>query len=59
MFLHIIAHRVKTRVTKFKILRSKDTVSKYFQNILHYVLQLHGKLLKKPEPVSENSTDER
>ncbi|KAL5564341.1 hypothetical protein UlMin_027505 [Ulmus minor] len=59
MFLHIISHHVKNRVIKFQFLRSGETVSKYFHNVLYSVIRLHGELLKKPEPVPENSTDER
>ncbi|KAL5574217.1 hypothetical protein UlMin_023814 [Ulmus minor] len=59
MFLHIISHRVKNRVIKFQFLRSGETTSKYFHNVLHLVIRLHGKLLKKRELVPENSTDER
>ena len=58
MFLHIISHHVKNRVIKFQFLRSGETASKYFHNVLHLGIQLHGELLKKPEPVLENSTDE-
>lgn len=59
MFLHIIVHHVKSIVIRFKFFRSRDTVSKYFHNVLHSVIRLHGELLKKPKPVSENSTNER
>ena len=59
MFLHILAHHVKNRVIKFQFMRSGETVSKYFHNVLYSVIRLHGQLLKRPEPVLENSTDER
>ncbi|PON87612.1 hypothetical protein TorRG33x02_166050, partial [Trema orientale] len=59
MFLHILAHHVKNRVIKFRFMRSGETVSKYFHNVLHSIIRLHEELLKRPEPVSENSTDER
>ncbi|KAK2657379.1 hypothetical protein Ddye_010431 [Dipteronia dyeriana] len=59
MFLHILAHHVKNRVIKFQFMRSGETVSKYFHNVLYSVIRLHGELLKCPEPVDENSTDER
>ncbi|TXG69515.1 hypothetical protein EZV62_004450 [Acer yangbiense] len=39
-------------------MRSGETVSRYFHNVLHSVIRLHGELLKPPEPVPENSTDE-
>ncbi|TXG57648.1 hypothetical protein EZV62_015477 [Acer yangbiense] len=59
MFLHILACHVKNRVIKFKFMRSGETVSKYFHNVLYSVIRLHEELLKRPEPVPENSTDER
>ncbi|KAM6583354.1 hypothetical protein CsatB_010356 [Cannabis sativa] len=59
MFLHIIAHHCKNRVIKFRFMRSGETVSRYFHNVLHAVIRLHKELLVKPEPVPENSTDER
>ncbi|KAM6567127.1 hypothetical protein CsatA_026255 [Cannabis sativa] len=59
MFLHVIAHHVKNRVVRFRFMRSGDTISKYFHNVLHSIIRLHGELLKRPEPVLENSTDER
>ncbi|TXG62851.1 hypothetical protein EZV62_009845 [Acer yangbiense] len=40
-------------------MRSGETVSKYFHNVLHSVIRLHGELLKRPEPIPENSIDER
>ena len=58
MFLHILAHHVKNRVIKFQFIRSGETVSKYFHNVLHSVIRLHGELLKPFEPVHENSTNE-
>ena len=59
MFLHIIAHHVKNRVITFKFMRSGQSVSKYFHDVLYSILWLHGELLKQPDPVPENSTDER
>lgn len=59
MFLHVIAHHVKNRVIRFRFMRSGETISKFFHNVLHSIIRLHGALLKRPEPVVENSTDER
>lgn len=59
MFLHIVAHHVKNRVIKFRFMRSGETVSRYFHKVLHAILRLQCDLLKKHEPVPENSTDER
>lgn len=59
MFLHIVEHHVKKRVMRFKFFRSRNTISKYFHNVLHSIIRLHGELLKKPQLVSENDIDER
>ncbi|KAL5549131.1 hypothetical protein UlMin_004362 [Ulmus minor] len=59
MFLHILAHHVKNRVIKFQFLRSGQTVSRYFHNVLHSIICLHRELLKRPEPIHANSIDER
>ena len=59
LFLHILAHHVKNRVIKFRFLRSGETISRHFNAVLNAVIRLQGVLLKKPEPVSENSIDER
>ncbi|KAL5539393.1 hypothetical protein UlMin_044022 [Ulmus minor] len=59
MFLHILAHHVKNRFIKFQFLRSRQTVSRYFHNVLHSIICLHRELLKRPEPVHANSIDER
>lgn len=59
MFLHIIAHHVINRVITFKFMRSGQSVGKYFHDVLYSILRLHGELLKQPDPVPENSTDER
>ncbi|KAL7258365.1 hypothetical protein ACSBR1_004482 [Camellia fascicularis] len=38
---------------------SGQTISKHFNNVLRAVLRLYGLLLKKPEPITANCTDER
>ena len=38
MFLHILAHHVKNIVIKFQFMRSGETVSKYFHNVLYSVI---------------------
>ncbi|KAG6469953.1 hypothetical protein ZIOFF_070889 [Zingiber officinale] len=58
-FLHIIAHNVKNRILKRQTARSDETVSRQFHLVLNFVLRLHNILLKKPEPIPENYTDER
>ncbi|KAL4590011.1 hypothetical protein LXL04_002929 [Taraxacum kok-saghyz] len=59
IFLHVLAHHVKNRVVKFQFRRSGETVSKHFNNVVNAVIRLERKLFKKPEPISETSTDER
>jgi hypothetical protein len=59
MFLYILAHHVKNRIIKHQFRRSGETISRHFKNVLHAVIRLHAEFLKKPEPVPENSTDER
>ena len=59
LFLHILAYHVKNRVIKFRFLRSGETVSRHFNAALNAVIRLQGVLLKKLEPISESSTDER
>ena len=59
IFLHIISHDVKNRVMRRQFARSSETVSRQFNVVLCVLLRLHEVLLKKPEPILENSTDER
>ncbi|XP_061343787.1 uncharacterized protein LOC133289801 [Gastrolobium bilobum] len=59
IFLHILAHDVKNRIIKRQFMRSGETISRQFSNVLLAVLRCHVVLLKRPEPVAENSTDER
>ncbi|KAF5939611.1 hypothetical protein HYC85_023870 [Camellia sinensis] len=40
-------------------MRSGQTVSKHFNNVLKAMLRLYGLLLKKPEPITANCTDDR
>ncbi|XP_009359457.1 protein ALP1-like [Pyrus x bretschneideri] len=51
MFLHILAHHVKNRTIGSRFCRSGETISRYFNSILHGVLRLQGTLLKVPEPI--------
>ena len=59
MFLWTLAHHKKNRNIKFAFMRSGQTVSKYFNDVLNSVLRLQGVLLKTPEPIANNCTDER
>ena len=59
LFFHILAHHVKNRVIKFRFLRSGETISRHFNEVLNAIIRLQGVLLKKLESVSENFIDER
>lgn len=58
MFLHILAHHVKNRVIKFIFHRSGETINRHFSLVCNAVIRLQAELLKKPEPISQNNTDE-
>ncbi|XP_061376055.1 protein ALP1-like [Gastrolobium bilobum] len=59
MFLHILAHDVKNQIIKRQFLRSGETISRQFLKVLQAVLRCHVVLLKRPEPVPANSSDEK
>ncbi|KAK6152272.1 hypothetical protein DH2020_014907 [Rehmannia glutinosa] len=59
IFLSILAHHKKTRVVKFDFKRSSYTISTHFNLVLQALLRLHSLLLVTPQPVSDESTDDR
>nr|KAJ0213897.1 hypothetical protein LSAT_V11C400227860 [Lactuca sativa] len=59
IFLHILAHNVKNRIIICQFRRSGETINRYFIRFCYEVIRLHTRLLKKPEPVPDNSTDQR
>lgn len=59
IFLHTLGHHSKNRVMQMYFRRSGETVSRHFNAVLNAILKLHMHLLKKPEPVTEISTDEK
>nr|XP_043623696.1 protein ALP1-like [Erigeron canadensis] len=59
IFLHMIAHNIKNRTMITNFHRSGETISRTFSRVCNAVIRLHSRLLKKPEPVLENSTDHR
>ncbi|GKD12815.1 hypothetical protein Tco_1197222, partial [Tanacetum coccineum] len=59
IFLHIIAHNVKNRVMRCRFYRSGETISRHFSRVCNAVIRLHSHLLKKPQPIPEDSTDHR
>ncbi|XP_057414914.1 uncharacterized protein LOC130709543 [Lotus japonicus] len=46
MFLHILAHNLKYRVVHFTYYRSKETISRQFNNVLRAVMKVSGEYLK-------------
>ncbi|XBH75806.1 hypothetical protein VPH35_102541 [Triticum aestivum] len=56
-FLYIISHHLKNRTIKKFFYRSGETISRNFNKCLLAVLKLHNLLLKKPEPIPEDCTD--
>ena len=59
IFLHILAHHAKNRTIISRFNRSGETISRYFNSVLNGVLRLHGALLRHPDFVPENCTDDR
>ena len=42
-----------------QVVRSGETISRQFHAVLKAILRLHSLLFKNPEPIPDNSTDER
>ncbi|XP_060673276.1 uncharacterized protein LOC107411599 [Ziziphus jujuba] len=59
IFLHIIAHHTKNRTIITRLFRLGETISRYFNSVLHGVLRLHKILLSPPKPISDNCLDDR
>lgn len=59
IFLHILAHDTKNRVIQHNYSRSGETISRYFNSVLNAMMRVGHILFKKPEPVGENSNDDR
>ncbi|XP_061365685.1 protein ALP1-like [Gastrolobium bilobum] len=59
IFLYILSHDVKNRIIKRQFMRSDQTISRQFTKVLQAVLRCHTVLLKRLEPVLENSTDDK
>ncbi|KAL5576205.1 hypothetical protein UlMin_017904 [Ulmus minor] len=59
MFLHTLSHHVKNRTIRSRFKRSGETISRYFNSVLHGVLRLQDNLLCVPEPVPADCTDDR
>lgn len=48
MFLHTVGHNAKNRVVKINFGRSSETVSRYFQIVLHAIGELRSELMQPP-----------
>ena len=59
IFLHIAANNVKIRVIKRQFVRSKETISRRFNEVLLAILRCHNHLLKRSQPIGEDNTDEQ
>lgn len=59
IFLHIHAYNVKNRVIRCRFHRSGETISRLVTRVCNEVIRLHSHLLKKPEPILENSINQR
>ncbi|KAL0545975.1 hypothetical protein IC582_015879 [Cucumis melo] len=59
MFLHILAHDVKNRIIQREFMRSGETIFRHFHMVLLAIIRLHDELLKKPQPVANDCTDQR
>ncbi|KAL8510495.1 hypothetical protein ACS0TY_017346 [Phlomoides rotata] len=59
MTLHILAHHQKQRTINTNFGRSGEIISRHFRQVINSIITLHGELLKTPEPVPNDSTDER
>ncbi|KAL0424148.1 UNVERIFIED_CONTAM: hypothetical protein Sradi_0949600 [Sesamum radiatum] len=59
MSIHILAHHQKQRTINGNFERSGETISRHFKKVINAIISLQGELLKKPEAVHINSTDER
>lgn len=46
MFLHILAHNLKYRVVHFSYCRSKETISRQFNNVLRAIMKVSREYLK-------------
>ncbi|KAL5538384.1 hypothetical protein UlMin_046122 [Ulmus minor] len=58
MLLHTLAHHVKNRIIRSRFKWSGETISRYFNSMLHGVLRLQDNLLCVPEPNCLGALDE-
>ncbi|XP_075499391.1 uncharacterized protein LOC142537781 [Primulina tabacum] len=58
MFLSILAHHKKNRIIGHDYVRSGQTISAHFHEVLGSVLKLHTILLVRPSAIDDTCTDE-
>ncbi|RYR44016.1 hypothetical protein Ahy_A08g040398 [Arachis hypogaea] len=56
-FLIILAHHKKNRSLQVRFCRSGETVSKYFNKVLKFVIRIQGMLFAKATPIAEDCMD--
>ncbi|KAL0558899.1 hypothetical protein IC582_003482 [Cucumis melo] len=59
MFLHVLAHDVKSRVIQREFVLSDETVSQHFNLVLLVVVRLYEELIKRHVSVTNNYNDQR
>ncbi|CAN1152804.1 hypothetical protein LINPERHAP2_LOCUS18983 [Linum perenne] len=59
IFIYTIAHNENNRILQVVFRRSGETISRVIHSVLFAVLKLHKILYRKPEPITENSTEPR
>ena len=59
VFVGILAHHKKNRITRFNFLRSGETVSHYVHIVLQAIISVHTVLMPKPDPIAADNTDPR
>jgi hypothetical protein len=57
-FVYTLSHHLKSRTIERFFFQSSETVSRQFNLCLLSVLKLQHFLLKTPEPIPENNTDD-
>lgn len=59
IFLSILAHHKKNRITRFDFLRSGQTISYYVNEVLQAIIKMHTLFIVNPEPVRDDCVDWR
>ncbi|KAE8804774.1 Fructose-1,6-bisphosphatase, cytosolic [Hordeum vulgare] len=48
MFLHVVGHNQRFRVVHNTLRRSRETISRYFKQVLYVVGELRGEMIRSP-----------